>query len=78
MKPIAPAFINDMISASAIGRSKEESKSFNLDEPVDPFNYMLTTYPPVSLLITRFNMIKYRVAFMMIQFDNPFFNNIMY
>lgn len=41
-----------MISANSIGRSKEEikSKSINLDEPVDPFNYMLVTYPPVSII----------------------------
>jgi len=39
-----------MISANTIGRSKEEIKSINLDEPVDPFNYMLTSYPPVSII----------------------------
>lgn len=41
-----------MISANSIGRSKEEIKlkSINLDEPVDPFNYMLVTYPPVSII----------------------------
>lgn len=57
-----------MISASAIGRSKEEikCKSFNLDEPVDPFNYMLTTYPPVSLLITSS------------KYDNPVFFYYLY
>lgn len=38
-----------MISLNAAGRSKEEIKSINLDEPVDPFNYMLTAYPPVSV-----------------------------
>jgi len=52
LKQIAPTFVNDMISANSIGRSKEEikSKSINLDEPVDPFNYMLVTYPPVSII----------------------------
>lgn len=40
-----------MISATTIGRSKEEIKSIPLDEPVDPFNYMLTAYPPVSNII---------------------------
>jgi len=51
LKQIAPSFVNDMISANSIGRSKEEIKlkSINLDEPVDPFNYMLVTYPPVSI-----------------------------
>lgn len=51
LKQIAPTFVNDMISANSIGRSKEEikSKSINLDEPVDPFNYMLITYPPLKL-----------------------------
>lgn len=51
LKQIAPSFVNDMISANSIGRSKEEikSKSINLDEPVDPFNYMLITYPPLKL-----------------------------
>lgn len=39
-----------MISGNTIGRSKEEIKSINLDEPIDPFNYMLTTYPPVSII----------------------------
>jgi hypothetical protein len=38
-----------MISVN--GRTKDEikCKSISLDEPVDPFNYMLVTYPPVSL-----------------------------
>ncbi|XP_060857831.1 KAT8 regulatory NSL complex subunit 3-like [Metopolophium dirhodum] len=51
LKQIAPLFINDMISANSIGCFKEEikSKSINLDEPVDPFNLMLTTYPPLKL-----------------------------
>lgn len=40
-----------MISANTNGRSKEEIKSIHLDEPVDPFNYMLTAYPPVSIII---------------------------
>jgi len=41
-----------MISENSIACSKEEikSKSINLDEPVDPFNLMLTTYPPVSII----------------------------
>lgn len=45
-----------MISANSQGRSKEEvkHKSINLDEPIDPFNYMLTTYPPVSLKMVYF------------------------
>lgn len=37
-----------MISGNGAGRSKEEIKPIILDEPVDPFNDMLTTYPPVS------------------------------
>lgn len=51
LKQIAPSFVNDMISANSIGRSKEEIKlkSISLDEPVDPFNYMLVTYPPLKL-----------------------------
>lgn len=40
-----------MISANTNGRSKEEIKPIHLDEPVDPFNYMLTAYPPVSIMI---------------------------
>lgn len=36
-----------MISAN--GRTKDDTKSISLDEPVDPFNYMLIAYPPVSL-----------------------------
>lgn len=51
MKLIAPTFIIEMISANTIGRSKEEIKPIHLDEPVDPFNYMLTAYPPVSIII---------------------------
>jgi len=41
-----------MISVKSITHSKEEikSKSINLDESVDPFNSMLTTYPPVSII----------------------------
>lgn len=42
-----------MISINAIGRSKEEIKSINLYEPIDPFNYMLTAYPPVSIINTN-------------------------
>lgn len=43
-----------MISINTIGRFKEEIKPINLDEPVDPFNYMLTAYPPVS--ITKYSL----------------------
>lgn len=41
-----------MVSGNTIGRSKEEIKCklINLDTPVDPFNYMLTAYPPVSTI----------------------------
>eukprot|EP00102_Acyrthosiphon_pisum_P026305 XP_016663515.1 PREDICTED: KAT8 regulatory NSL complex subunit 3-like [Acyrthosiphon pisum] len=51
LKQIAPSFVNDMISANSIECSKQEikSKPINLEEPVDPFNLMLTTYPPLKL-----------------------------
>ncbi|XP_050543024.1 KAT8 regulatory NSL complex subunit 3 [Daktulosphaira vitifoliae] len=51
LKQIVPTFINDMISTNTQGRSKEDIKykPIHLDEPVDPFNYMLTTYPPLKL-----------------------------
>lgn len=42
-----------MLSVNTIGRSKEEIKPIILDEPVDPFNYMLTTYPPVSMINSK-------------------------
>jgi len=42
-----------MISVNILGRSKE-IKSINLDEPIDPFNYMLTAYPPVRIINTKF------------------------
>lgn len=46
-----------MISTNSQGRSKEEikHKAINLDEPIDPFNYMLTTYPPVSVIVVKIN-----------------------
>lgn len=50
MKLISPSFITEMISANTVVRTKEEIKCINLEEPVDPFNYMLTTYPPVSII----------------------------
>lgn len=43
-----------MISGNTIGRSKEEMKLINLDKPVDPFNYMLTNYLPVSILMNMY------------------------
>ncbi|XP_050421591.1 KAT8 regulatory NSL complex subunit 3 isoform X2 [Adelges cooleyi] len=51
LKKIVPSFISDMISLNTQGRSKDDVKykSINLDDPVDPFNYMLTTYPPLKL-----------------------------
>ncbi|VVC35359.1 Alpha/Beta hydrolase fold [Cinara cedri] len=51
LKMIAPSLINEMVTGSTIGRSKEEIKCklIKLDEPVDPFNYMLTAYPPLKL-----------------------------
>lgn len=48
-----------MISGNMIGRSKEEIKSIHLDEPIDPFNYMLTTYPPVSI---KYNKCLYLIS----------------
>lgn len=53
MKLFAPSFVNNMITPNTRGRSKKEikSKTINLKEPVDPFNNMLTAYPPVSIQI---------------------------
>lgn len=48
MKLISPSFVTEMISTNPVIRIKEEIKCINLEEPVDPFNHLLSTYPPVS------------------------------